>query len=340
MTEEKVICCNCEEKEALKDYPTDLCENCREAYIKYPVPIWIKALSVIVLIVVIFSLMHFKSSLIGAVNYERGLKAEKELKYVTAQNAYKKALDQFPESQLLKSRLFIASVKGDNLEEIEKIYDEILEMKYSNTDNDLFNEVQSAMDLYAEYFFMTEDIKNIVENQNLSINQIISSLNNLTKSGNNENICGAYYYLGTIYYSNAEYEKAIEYFDVVHSMRPEIYFFKIPKATCYTELGNYEKAKEVLKETFVFNKEYQLAYVSLSFINLKEHNYEEALKNAQQAYSINKSNLDAVDALAISNHYLKNENERDKYIKILEENNYSDINRVKDIVNGKIKDYE
>ncbi|MCT4508703.1 MAG: tetratricopeptide repeat protein [Tepidibacter sp.] len=338
MTEEKVICCNCEEKEALKDYPTDLCENCREAYIKYPVPIWIKALFVIVLIVTIFSLMHFKSSLIGAVNYERGLKAEKELKYVTAQNAYKKALNQFPESQLLKSRLFIVSVKGDNLDGIEKIYDEILEMEYYNTK--LLDEVQGAIDLYGGYFFMTEEIKKIVENENLSINQIISSLKNLTKSSNNENICGAYYYLGTVYYANGEYAKAIEAFDTVCSIRPDIYSFKIPKATCYSDLGNYEKAKKILKETFIFNKEYEPAYISLNFINLKEHNYDEALKNAKKAYSINKNNLDAIEAIAISSHYLKNENERDKHIKILEENNYSDINRVKDIVNGKIKDYE
>ncbi|WFD09618.1 tetratricopeptide repeat protein [Tepidibacter hydrothermalis] len=340
MTEEKVICCNCEEEEALKDYPTDLCKNCREAYIKYPVPMWIKALSVIVLIVVIFSLMHFKSSLIGAVNYERGLKAEKELKYVTAQNAYKKALDQFPKSELLKSRLFIASVKGDNLDESDKIYDEILEITYYDSDKDLFNEVQTAVDLYGKHFFITEEIEKIIGNETLSMSQVISTIENLTKSNKSENSCGAYYYLGTAYYANGEYEKAISAFNSAYSINPEIYFFKIPIATCYSDLDNYEKAKEVLKETFIFNKEYGPAYVSLSFINLKEHNYDEALKNAKEAYSINKNNLNAIEAIVISNHYLKNENERDKYIKILEENNYSDIDRVKDIVNGKIKDYE
>ncbi|WP_099188847.1 tetratricopeptide repeat protein [Tepidibacter mesophilus] len=338
MTEEKIICCNCKEEEALENHPTDLCKNCREAYIKYPIPIWIKALSVIVLIIMIFSLMHFKSSLIGAVNYERGLKAEKELKYVTAQNSYKKALDQFPESELLKSRLFIASVKGDNLEEIETAYDEILKIEYY--DKDLLNEVQSAINLYGKNFFITNGIEEILQNKNLSIDQVISSLEKLTKSNENENICGAYYYLGSAFYSNKEYEKAISAFDTAYSINPEIYFFKIPKATCYTELGDYEKAKEVLKETFTFNKEYTPAYVSLSFINLKEHNYEEALKNAHIAYSIDKNNLDSVEAITISNHYLKNENERDKYIKILKENNYYNIDRVKDIVSGKIKDYE
>lgn len=339
MTEEKVICCNCEEKEALKDYPTDLCENCREAYIKYPIPIWIKALSVIVLIVVIFSLMHFKSSLIGAVNYERGLKAEKELKYVTSQNAYKKALDQFPESELLKSRLFITSVKGDNLDQSDKFYNEILKITYYDRDKDLFSEVQSAVDLYEKYFF-TEELEKIVQNENFSIDQLISGLENLAKSDNNENIGGIYFYLGSAYYENKEYEKAISALDTAYSINPDMYSFKIPKSTAYRELGNYEKAKEVLKETFTFNKEYVPAYVSLSFINLKEHNYEEALKNAQQAYSIDKNSLSGVTALAISSHYLKNENERDKYIKILEENNYYDIDRVKNIVNGKIKDYE
>lgn len=339
MTEEKVICCNCEEKEALKDYPTDLCENCREAYIKYPIPIWIKALSVIVLIVVIFSLIHFKSSLIGAVNYERGLKAEKELKYVTAQNAYKKALDQFPESQLLKSRFFVSSVKGDSdVEETRKIYDEIVEMEYYDTK--LFDEVQSAIDLYGKHFFATEELNQILENQTTTINQKINAIKDIIQYNGTEKNGGAYYYLGLVYYANFEYEQAISAFDSAYSINPEIYFFKIPTATCYSDLGNYEKAKEVLKETFIFNKEYGPAYVSLSFINLKEHNYDEALKNAKEAYSINKNNLDAIEAIAISNHYLKNENERDKYIKILEENNYSDINRVKDIVNGKIKDYE
>lgn len=338
MTEEKVICLSCEKEEALKGYPTDLCEECREEFIKFPVPLWIKMVSIIILFIMLFGLISFKNPLTAAVNYERGLNAEKELKYVTAQIAYKKALKKFPKSQLLKSRLFISLVKGDDLAQAEKIYDEIMKMEYS--DDDLFNEVQSAVDLYGKSFFLTEEIEKIIKNQNLSLSQKISGLENLSKSNKNGNMYGTYYYLGEGYFANQEYEKSIEALNNAYNLNKDFYFLKISTAAAYKELGNYEKAKKELDVIFKFNKEYEPSYVYLSFINLREHNYKDALINAEKAYSLNKNDLDAVEAIVISNHYLKNEQQKYKYMEILEKNNFYGIDRTKDILSGKIKDYE
>jgi tetratricopeptide (TPR) repeat protein len=107
VTEQTCICCK--SPNILQGYPNRLCAQCRESYIKYPIPSWIKAFGAAIAILVVFSSINVYKNLIVGIHYERGVKAENEKRYLTAQKEFEKVVTKLPGNPEARAHLLIGA---------------------------------------------------------------------------------------------------------------------------------------------------------------------------------------------------------------------------------------
>jgi hypothetical protein len=118
-------CARCGTSDIDKLSPTPLCFGCREALIKFPIPIWIKAVAVAILVLLIISLAGLPKNISLAIHLERGKKAEKEKKYVTAQREFSKVLKAVPAHLEAKTHLCLATYFNMDYSNFVKLVSEL-----------------------------------------------------------------------------------------------------------------------------------------------------------------------------------------------------------------------
>jgi len=72
------LCINCGKCEADEKYPNKLCTDCRDSFIKFPIPLWIKIFAAAVGAVVLISMVTLPKSLSTSIHHKRGMNAEAE----------------------------------------------------------------------------------------------------------------------------------------------------------------------------------------------------------------------------------------------------------------------
>ncbi|MGB8193015.1 MAG: hypothetical protein WCF67_13890 [Chitinophagaceae bacterium] len=102
-------CANCGSSFVEPDRPTKLCTDCRNNFIRYPIPLWIKGFGIGIGLVVVFSLFSLPKQLSLGVHLERGKKAIAERKFVTAERELKAFTQKVPDSKEALANLLIAS---------------------------------------------------------------------------------------------------------------------------------------------------------------------------------------------------------------------------------------
>lgn len=334
---EQIICAECGSYQIEEGYAKPLCRKCREKYVKYPVPIWIKIISLIIIGIVIFSLFKFPISLNAAVAYERGVKAESEKKYVTAEREYKKVVETFPNSTKAVAKLYVAYVKNDNLEKASKVFTKIEGEKLD--DKELLNQVNDVNSELSSMYSSTPELRKILEsNGNKSNTDTLNKLQEYSKKNPSDSM--AYLYTGSILFDMGKYNEAKEVYLKAAKINPKTYSINLNLAAAYRQLGEYNQAIGECRKVLDNNIESAQAYSALSKIELKRHNYKEALLLAKKAYEFDKTNLYSINNIAIVYHYNKMDKERDEMFAILKSRGYNDLNFTKGIFEGKINIYD
>src|SRR5262245_25927138 len=89
-------CVNCGNPAILNQYPTKLCSECREKFIKYPIPKWIWAFAGGIALVVLIALFNLPHALGTGIAFAKGKKAEKDHRYLLAQQEFEKVVQKEP----------------------------------------------------------------------------------------------------------------------------------------------------------------------------------------------------------------------------------------------------
>jgi len=111
------ICSHCSIRSINPAHLTALCDECREAFIKFPIPLWIKLFGAGVGVVLLFALFNLPSQLSTAIHLERGKNAAKSHKFLTAQKELRQALKTVPNSTEGQAYMMISSYYNLDLEE-------------------------------------------------------------------------------------------------------------------------------------------------------------------------------------------------------------------------------
>ncbi len=108
-------CLNCGNPDVVKDVPNALCAVCRNAAIRFPIPIWVKLFGGGILLLMIFSLINLPASLTIGLCLERGIAAEQQHKFVTAQRYFTQAVKLDSANTEANEHLIIATYYNNDL---------------------------------------------------------------------------------------------------------------------------------------------------------------------------------------------------------------------------------
>jgi len=333
--DEQYVCSQCGSYQVEEGYTVPLCKQCRERYIKYPIPWWIKIISLIIGGIVIFSLFNFSKSFKVAVAYERGIKAEKDRKYVTALKQYEKVVETFPDSTKALTKLFIAYAKNDYLEEASKVYRKIEGRKIY--DEELLKQVNATTLELNRINNYSPELKGILET-NKNNNDTLLKLQEYSKKKPSDSM--AYLYMGYTLFDMGKYNEAKEGFLRAAELTPNSFNINLSLAGAYRQLGEYDKAIAECNKVLKDNVESIQAYCTLSKIELKRHNYKEALQLATKAYELNTNDIHAISNITIVYHFNKMNKECDAMFEVLKNRGYYDLDFIKGVIDGKINIYD
>jgi len=114
---EPILCQSCGATPEPGDFTMPLCARCRDALSRRPLPKWIRAVSGVVLVVLLFALNQFPSTFRAGLAYERGRRAEVARDYGRAASEYRNVVERFPDSTLALARLGIALLRAERFPE-------------------------------------------------------------------------------------------------------------------------------------------------------------------------------------------------------------------------------
>src|SRR5215212_8022139 len=106
--EEQLVCASCKTALSHQYYKVPLCTDCRNNFIKYPIPVWIKAFGIGVLLLMVFSLSQLSKNLTTGIHLQRGKEAAKQHNYLTAQHEFEQVVKKEPEYAEGQGHLLLA----------------------------------------------------------------------------------------------------------------------------------------------------------------------------------------------------------------------------------------
>lgn len=303
-------CINCGSTDVLSDVPNALCADCRQSFIKYPFPLWIKAFGIGIAVVVLFSLFSFFESLQTGIHLERGLRAEKDHRYQSAQHEFEYVLKKVPNHVEAKAHLLMSSFYNNDMATFAAMANKLEGDKFE--DNELFanaERVFSEATLHYPSDSLTavyQQVKDLPEDKKANAVEAYANQHPLEVLAA---VQAASYYVDEKMFGKAD--------SILLGVleRQPLYS---PALTTLVASKRYQKdftsAQRYIDELLAINKENVYAISSKARIMLMMHKDEEAVRLAEQAYQIDKDDGFNTATRALAYHYSKKIKERDAIV--------------------------
>jgi len=330
-------CASCGNPNIVAGYSTALCAECREKFIKFPIPAWIKIFAGGIAAILIISLVSLPKNLSLGLHLEKGGKAEKFRRYLTAQREFAIVIKKAPDNYEAWGHLMLASFYNMDFETFDSAASKL---EGISLDGDLIGELNGLIDRYNTY------------TPNDSFSLFMKSHLSETDSALPESAMELYLEkhphdpYALLSYANNLYDKEkIDACDSILTMLLESEPLHMPALYLRTSVKRqkqeWEEAIAACERILDQNAEAAYAIASKARIMLQQSKDKEGLMLAEQAIKVNREDPFSIATLAIAYHFNNNIKERDKIIKAVNESGDSSklsyIQYAKDIIQQKEK---
>lgn len=338
------VCRNCGDSHIIKGYTIPLCEKCRKAYVRFKVPMSIKVFTAIIFAVFILAMLKFPASLGVGIDYERGMRADKELKCQTALKYLTKAQSEYPDSMIINGRIFIDLAKCTKYSEAVKLFDEKIAGK-EISDEALYQDID---EMYQRVFMPNDNYDELMQITN---NKSQSSTESVIKQLEDYNqkypkSVEGLAYLGNILFDQGKFNEARDLELKALSLQPDRDDIRLSLAGTYRQTGELDESMNECKYVLEnVNSENTVAIGSISRLYLKKHQFKEALDYAKKALEIDGEDEYNIETIAMAYHFANMIKERDaavekiKNLKYDETTKQSDLEFLQEVFNGTSKLY-
>ncbi len=304
------VCANCGDPNIDEKYPTPLCSDCRQKFIRFPLPLWIKVFAGAIAVILLFSLFKLPKNISLAVQLERGKKAEKQKKYFTAQRDFEEVVKKVPDNIEAEGHLMIASfynqdfaaigtafkkLEGKNIEdkELYETLDELANKAASYVSNDSFQNFQKQ---YVDQSITIPDTayQSYIHRNPDDIFAITEYASRLFDE-KSYTVCDSLL--------QQALKKDNEYFPALMIM-----------ASLKREQGKNDESLIYCDRILSVNRESVYGMASKARTYLKQKKDKEALDLAQKSYTLNSKNGYALATLILAYHFNNKTTERDELI--------------------------
>lgn len=316
-----------------------LCNECREKFIKYPIPKWLIIAGVLIMVIVNIQLFNsFPSGYTYRKLISHGAEAYAEKGYASAIKYYEEVDDGIELSTSDYCKLFIAYVRQYEYEKAgyildEKIYGKEIksDVLYRTVDN-TYNEMSDYYDVSERFVMEYEKIMNAEPEEQVEI------LEAFIKGHPKEYF--AHYMLSNTYFDLLKFEEALEVAKKAQTLKPNLKpLNNLTLAGVYRQIGEFEESYRLIESAILINKEDSLAICAMARTMFKEDKYEEALEYLLEQNQLVQDNEYFIETLAMAYHYNNMYEERDELVEQLLTNETFDSEFLIEVINNKSEFY-
>lgn len=331
----KETCIECDHPVVLKGYPNALCETCRENFIKFPIPKWIKIFAACIGLLLVFSMAKLPGNILTGMHLKKGITAVEEKRFITAQKELEQVESSIPDNQETESYLLLAAYHNRDLVTFIRMFEQLKDKNFE--DQELFKMVEDKIN-QAHYFFPDDDFNALIQKNDSNINNIpIDSIEYfLIKFPGN--IFALHYYAGLLA-NKEDYNKCDSTLQQILSLNKEYY----PALELMTSV---KRQQNLLEESIIYcdkilslNRESAFAVASKARTLLKQKKDIDALTLALKSVELDKTNPYATGSLLLAYHFNNKQKEKSsllKQIAAIEDTAYlQTIQYAKDVISGK-----
>lgn len=143
-------CINCGQPGIVPGHTHKLCATCRTAFVKFPVPQKIKLFAAGIAIVLLFALFKLPEQLSTGIHLKRAIQAEKESRFVTAEQELHQVLNKEPAYTEALAHLLIASYYNQERRQFYDIAEQLQNKSFD--DEELLQEVNTLLDKTNDWY--------------------------------------------------------------------------------------------------------------------------------------------------------------------------------------------
>jgi hypothetical protein len=330
-------CASCGNSAVEKGYPTPLCHDCRQRFIKFPIPRLILVFAGIIGVVIIVSLFSFPKHLSTALHFEKGERAMKKRQYHTAQIELTEFIRDAPDNQEARGYLAIAAFYNNDLttvfEQGKKIADEDL-------GNDKLVRELNSIAGYLEEYYPGDSLRLLTRRNPDSTDDVPDSLLVPYASRHPEEVYTLMVYASHLY-DEGRYATCDSVLRI--ALRKDPYYLPGLRLNfgVQRELGNYPASIKSCDDILTVNSEASYAIAGKARTFLKQHDDKKALQLALEAVKVDAKDLYTACTLVLARHYNGQMQERDALIRSLKAAGDPDLpvflGYAEDVIAGKEK---
>ncbi|HSC40307.1 MAG TPA: hypothetical protein VLD19_20630 [Chitinophagaceae bacterium] len=308
--QEQTGCANCAAPDVLDGYPTRLCASCRDTFVKFPIPKWLWLFAGAIGVIVLFSLFTLPKNISTGIALEKGKKAERAHRYVTAQREFAKVVNAVPGYTEGHAHMMIASFYNDDYSSFLQTYKALQNVQIE--DKELFARLQDISDK-AINNFPGDSMRQLTAPYDSAGTTLPESILLRYIQRHGEDLYAkeqyAFLLMGRNDYRGVDSIAATmlavdETFDVALFLR----------SVGQREMGHYDTSLYYCDQLLNINRESSKALASKARTLLKMKDDKEALKIALRACSLNENDSYAIATLAVAFHFNHEEKKRDELV--------------------------
>ncbi|WP_300296883.1 tetratricopeptide repeat protein [Anaerosolibacter sp.] len=184
----------------------------------------------------------------------------------------------------------------------------------------LYEELERISSIIDKYHFPSEDFQAILsQHENYQSEVFVGQLDRYVNQKPDDTL--ARYYLADALYELKEYEDSEKQIVKILENDPAFNDGYLFLAAIYRERHDYDRALEYCQKSLAQNIENIYAYTTMTRIELKRHQDEDALNMAIKAYELDDHDIEAISNLSLAYHYNNFAKERDELLAKLNEIN-------------------
>jgi tetratricopeptide (TPR) repeat protein len=303
-------CLNCGNPAVLHEFPTKLCTECREKFIRFPVPKWIWAFAGGIGLVVLFALFSFSGNLSTGIALERGKKAERQHKYMTAQREFEKVTAALPGYLEGQGRLMIAAFNNLDFAAFRKAYSALEHQAIP--DQELYKELDDVI-TKSGYYFQSDSMQQLRSRYDSLGIPVPDALLRKYLQQNTDDLGSLMVYNSELF-DKEQYAACDSISHVILEKYPGFNSVLLLMASVKRQMGNYDSALYYCNKLIELNNEYAPAIASKARTYLKMKKDDEAMKLALQAYEMDRKDGFCIATLAIAYHFKNDIKKRDELV--------------------------
>jgi hypothetical protein len=310
-----------------------LCVNCRKAYIKFPIPKWVKIFGAGILAVLLFSLVGISGNISTGIHFARAKAAINRKAYVTAQKELLKVVAKEPQFTEAFSYLLISAYHNSDYKTFQQAYENVATRKIDN--EALYTDMVTALDNMT-HAIQSDSFKVFAK----AYGHPADSIPPVAFAGyiqSHENDVYAKTMLAKIYMDEDNYAATDSMANILLNENPDYYYPLYLKITVKREMLQMDSSDYYIRTLLSRNTEDVYARAAQVRNLLKVKQDKPALILAKKLYADHSDDAYVTTSLIMAYHFNGDIKNRDMYLAIAMKDtaNPDTYSFVNDIISGK-----